>query len=214
LYLNGTIRFLFHLDSSSSNEIWKKVTQFVSLYPTNTFLIPRQEAVDVEWEVSPLLKPFTCPCECLVNNGTMNCQLLLFSLRPLVVAPLITIYHFFHSYLGLSYPGSKREVVARTERLSQTATSDEFFWATLFCNSPFCHTLAPIFDFKAQTGQELSAHVWSQDCDSSDNWGKEACQSMVHQPIGWWSGNSPEWITAGDVSAGRETATLCSESEV
>jgi hypothetical protein len=22
---------------------------------------------------------------------------------------------------------------------------------------------------------------------------------MVHQPIGWWSGNSPEWITLGDV---------------
>jgi hypothetical protein len=267
LYLNGTIRFLFHLDSSSSNEIWKKVTQFVSLYPTNTFLIPRQEAVDVEW--GDISTAQAIHLSMRVSRQQWNNELSTFvvlSETSLVVAPLITIYHFFHRYLGLSYPGSKREVVARTDpvwklclndvsivcdrrvfhigwrdhpvsnadgyfhgahlfafwsasfvswlldteegdhayqaliqRLSQTATSDEFFWATLFYNSPFCHTLAPIFDFKAQTGQELSAHVWSQDCDSSDNWGKEACQSMVHQPIGWWSGNSPEWITAGDV---------------
>lgn len=184
----------------------------------------------------------------------------------LLVAPLTSIYLFFHRYSGLSYPGGKPGLVSGNDstwklclndvsivcdrrifhlgwredpisnineyyhgvhlfsfwsnnfltwllttnegihsfnaiyqRLRLLTTSDEFFWGTLFYNSPFCHQLAKIHDYKLSTGQELSANIWSQECDSSDNWGKESCQSMIHQPIGWWSGNSPEWINIGDI---------------
>jgi hypothetical protein len=267
LYINGTIRFIFHLDSSSTDELWSEVSSFTGNYPQNTFLIPRDQAVDVEWgDISTAEAIHLSMTQARQRWSQQLSTFVVLSETSLVVAPLTSIYLFFHRYHGMSYPGSKPAVVPGTDpvwklclndvsivcdrrvfhlgwrdhpisnadgyfhgahlfafwsapflewlldteegqhayqaliqRLSQTATSDEFFWATLFYNSPFCHTLANIFDFKRGTGQELSAHVWSQDCDSSDNWGKEACQSMVHQPIGWWSGNSPEWITFGDI---------------
>lgn len=267
LYFNSTIRFIFHLDSSSTTEMWDNVTEFSAKFPENTYLIPKNRAVDVEWgdisTAQAIHLSMTVARERWVNQLS---TFVVLSETSLVVAPLTSIYLFFHRYHGMSYPGSKPGVVPSTDpvwklclndvsivcdrrifhlgwrdhpisnedgyfhgahlfafwsstfidwlldteegknsyqaliqRLSQTATSDEFFWGTLFYNSPFCHTLANIYDFRRGTGQELSAHVWSQDCDSSDNWGKEACQSMVHQPIGWWSGNSPEWITYGDI---------------
>lgn len=267
LYFNSTIRFIFHLDSSSTPEMWNDLTKFSARYPDNTYLIPKDQAIDVEWgDISTAQAIYL---SMTISRRVWANQLSTFvvlSETSLVVAPLTSIYLFFHRYHGMSYPGSKPSVVPSTDstwklslndvsivcdrrifhlgwrdhpisnedgyfhgahlfsfwsfafidwlidteegrnayqalvqRLSQTVTSDEFFWGTLFYNSPFCHTLANIFDYRKGIGQELSAHVWSQDCDSSDNWGKEACQSMVHQPLGWWSGNSPEWITFGDI---------------
>jgi hypothetical protein len=266
-YFNGTIRFIFHLDSSSTDELWTEVSSFTAIYPQNTYLIPRHLAEDVEWgDISTAEAIHLSMSQARQRWNQQLSTFVVLSETSLVVAPLTSIYLFFHRYHGMSYPGAKPAVVPSTDpvwklclndvsvvcdrrvfhlgwrdhpisnadgyfhgahlfafwsrpfidwlldteegensyraliqRLGQTATSDEFFWATLFYNSPFCQTLANIFDFKQGTGQELSAHVWSQDCDSSDNWGKEACQSMLHQPIGWWSGNSPEWITFGDI---------------
>ena len=120
-------RFVFHVDESSTKEMWANVTSWVDKHPSVSVVVPRGTAVDVEWGDIPIVTAYiTSMREAIKTWPDVTTLVSLSESHVLVVTPS-ELGDFFHKYAGLSFPGMPPGQVPGNDTLWRLWLNDAVF---------------------------------------------------------------------------------------